>query len=189
MQVKKSLGSLLASTRQFMTVDTSYTATKDSDSKVCTLMAVDGDNNLFVLDMWSAQCQQQKLVNAILQMADRWRCPTVHIEAIKEGISVYDDLMSIVTTKSADMAEVDFLPRIRKFNPGMTAKTAKIASLLRRFDYGRIKMPMRERYQKHGGPFSIRLSSSTPRPVMVVCSTTTNSIPYLCRCTSSEGAP
>jgi hypothetical protein len=56
--------------------------------------------------------------------------------------------MSIVTTKSADMAEVDFLPRIRKFNPGMTAKTAKIASLLRRFDYGRIKMPMRERYQK-----------------------------------------
>ena len=147
-QVKKSLGSLLASTRQFMTVDTSYTATKDSDSKVCTLMAVDSDNNLFVLDMWSQQCQQQKLVNAILQMADRWRCPTVHIEAIKEGISVHDDLMSIVTTKSADMAEVDFLPRIRKFNPGMTAKTAKIASLLRRFDYGRIKMPMRERYQK-----------------------------------------
>ncbi len=147
-QVKKSLGSLLASTRQFMTVDTSYTATKDSDSKVCTLMAVDSDNNLFVLDMWSQQCQQQKLVNAILHMADRWRCPTVHIEAIKEGISVYDDLMSIVTTKSADMAEVDFLPRIRKFNPGMTAKTAKIASLLRRFDYGRIKMPMRERYQK-----------------------------------------
>lgn len=147
-QKKETLRSFLTNTRQFMAVDTSYTATKDSDSKVCTLMAVDSENNLFVLDMWSEQTQQQKLINACLHMADRWRCPTIHIEAIKEGITVYDNLMSIISTKSSEMADVSYLPRLRKFNPGMTSKSSKIASLLRRFDYGKIKLPMRDRYKK-----------------------------------------
>ena len=131
-----------------MAVDTSYTSTKDSDSKVCTLMGVNKDNELFVFDMWSQQCQQQKLIDAVLQMADKWRCPTVHVEGIKEGLSVYDTLYSIVSTRASDMANVDHLPRIKKFNPGMTSKSAKIAALLRRFDYGKIKIPLRDRHRK-----------------------------------------
>ena len=145
---KQSLGSLLASCRLFMSVDTSYTSTKDSDSKVCTLMGVNKENELFVFDMWSKQCQQQKLIDAVLQMADRWRCPTVHVEGIKEGLSVYDTLYSIVSTRASDMANVSHLPRIKKFNPGMTSKSAKIAALLRRFDYGKIKIPLRDRNRK-----------------------------------------
>lgn len=145
---KQTLGSLLASCRLFMAVDTSYTSTKDSDSKVCTLMGVNKDNELFVFDMWSQQCQQQKLIDAVLQMADKWRCPTVHVEGIKEGLSVYDTLYSIVSTRASDMANVNHLPRIKKFNPGMTSKSAKIAALLRRFDYGKIKIPLRDRNRK-----------------------------------------
>ena len=145
---KQTLGSLLASCRLFMAVDTSYTSTKDSDSKVCTLMGVNKDNELFVFDMWSQQCQQQKLIDAVLQMADKWRCPTVHVEGIKEGLSVYDTLYSIVSTRASDMANVSHLPRIKKFNPGMTSKSAKIAALLRRFDYGKIKIPLRDRNRK-----------------------------------------
>ena len=132
----------------FMAVATSYTATKDSDSKVCTLMAVNQDNELFVLDMWSAQTMQQHLISAALHMADRWLCPTVHVEAIKEGISVYNDLYSIISTRASDMADVQHLPKVKKFNPGMTSKSAKIASLLRRVEYGKIKMPLRERYTR-----------------------------------------
>jgi hypothetical protein len=98
--------------------------------------------------MWSKQCQQQKLIDAVLQMADKWRCPSVHVEGIKEGISVYDTLYSIVSTKASDMANVDHLPRIKKFNPGMTSKSAKIAALLRRFDYAKIKLPLRDRQRK-----------------------------------------
>jgi len=145
---KQTLGSLLASCRLFMAVDTSYTSTKDSDSKVCTLMGVNKENELFVFDMWSQQCQQQKLIDAVLQMADKWRCPTVHVEGIKEGLSVYDTLYSIVSTRASDMANVNHLPRIKKFNPGMTSKSAKIAALLRRFDYGKIKIPLRDRNRK-----------------------------------------
>lgn len=145
---RQSLGSLLASCRLFMAVDTSYTSTKDSDSKVCTLMGVNKENELFVFDMWSQQCQQQKLIDAVLQMADKWRCPGVHVEGIKEGLSVYDTLYSIVSTRASDMANVQHLPRIKKFNPGMTSKSAKIAALLRRFDYGKIKLPLRERQRK-----------------------------------------
>ena len=145
---KQTLGSLLASCRLFMAVDTSYTSTKDSDSKVCTLMGVNKENELFVFDMWSQQCQQQKLIDAVLQMADKWRCPTVHVEGIKEGLSVYDTLYSIVSTRASDMANVSHLPRIKKFNPGMTSKSAKIAALLRRFDYGKIKIPLRDRNRK-----------------------------------------
>ena len=148
-EVKRhSLKSLLASCRMFMAVDTSYTSTKDSDSKVCTLMGVNKENELFVFDMWSQQCQQQKLIDAVLQMADKWKCPTVHVEGIKEGLSVYDTLFSIVSTKASDMANVEHLPRIKKFNPGMTSKSAKIAALLRRFDYDKIKLPLREKQRK-----------------------------------------
>ena len=145
---KTPLRSFLTGCRMFMAVDTSYTATKDSDSKVCTLMAVNQDNELFVLDMWSAQTMQQHLISAALHMADRWLCPTVHVEAIKEGISVYNDLYSIISTRASDMADVQHLPKVKKFNPGMTSKSAKIASLLRRFEYGKIKMPLRERYTR-----------------------------------------
>ena len=49
---RHTLASVVSSCRLFMAVDTSYTSTKDSDSKVCTLMGVNKDNELFVFDMW-----------------------------------------------------------------------------------------------------------------------------------------
>jgi phage terminase large subunit-like protein len=145
-EVDKPLSTFCQESRLFMTVDTSYTASRDSDFKVCCLMAVTPENDLVVLDLWSGQCHQPELIKQAFQMANRWRCPSIHVEAIKEGITVYNDLLSVVNTKAYDQLDgVTHLPTVRKFNPGMTSKQAKIASLGRRFEFGKIKLPLRRR--------------------------------------------
>lgn len=133
--------------RTFITVDTSHTSTSDSDFKVCCLMAVTPQNDLFVLDLWAKQAQESELVRAIFEMADRWRCPTVHPESIREGVSVYNALTSIVATRARDMAGVEHLPKISKLNPGMAEKSDKIAGLQFRFEHGKIKLPLWRRDQ------------------------------------------
>ena len=142
------LSTFVRQVRMFITVDTSYTAGPDSDSKVALLMAITSDNELFALDMWDGRVHQPVLVHESLQLADRWRCPSIHVEGIREGISVFNDLDSVVRQRASEMHNVTHLPKIAKFNPGMTEKTAKIASLKRRFDYGKVKLPLRRRNEK-----------------------------------------
>lgn len=133
--------------RIFMTADTSHTSGKDSDYKVCCLMAVTPMNDLFILDLWAKQGQESELVRAIFEMADKWKCPTVHPESIRQGISLYNALNSLVSTRANDMAGVEHLPKIVKLNPGMAEKQSKIAGLQFRFEHGKIKVPMWRRDQ------------------------------------------
>jgi hypothetical protein len=133
--------------RTFMTADTSHTSGSDSDYKVCCLMAVTPQNDLFVLDLWARQGQESELVRAVFDMADRWRCPTVHPEVIRQGVSLFNALTSIVSTRANDMAGTAHLPKIVKLNPGMTEKQDKIAGLQFRFEHGKIKLPLWRRDQ------------------------------------------
>lgn len=133
--------------RIFMTADTSHTSGTDSDFKVCCLMAITPQNDLFILDLWARQGPESDLVKAIFEMADRWRCPTVHPEIIKQGVSLYNALNSIVSTRANDMAGVAHLPKIVKLNPGMAEKQDKIAGLQFRFEHGKIKLPLWRRDQ------------------------------------------
>jgi phage terminase large subunit-like protein len=144
----QTLPDFLRQSRMFMTVDTSYTSGPDSDSKVCCVMAINADNDLFVLDMWAAKATQQTLITEVMAMAEKWKCPSIHVEAIKEGITVYNDLTSIVSTRDRQYAGMGFLPRIAKFNPGFQEKVAKISSLLRRFELAKIKFPLTSRMRK-----------------------------------------
>ena len=129
----------IANTRCFMTVDTSYTATKDSDRKVACVMAINSDNVLFVLDLWSGRCHQNELVKQIVQIADKWRVPTVHPEAIKQGLSLITALQSVFNTR---MVDVEHIPAVKKLHPGMMDKSSKIANLQYRVENGLIKMPL-----------------------------------------------
>jgi phage terminase large subunit-like protein len=133
--------------RLFMTADTSHTTGTDSDFKVCCLMAVTPQNDLFVLDLWARQGQESELVKACFELADRWRCPTIHPEAVRQGVSLYNALNSIVSTRARDMAGVEHLPKIVKLNPGMAEKQDKIAGLQFRFEHGKIKLPLWRRDQ------------------------------------------
>lgn len=145
---KMPLSEFLTSySRTFMTADTSHTSGKDSDYKVCCLMAVTPQNDLFVLDLWARQGQESELVKAVFAMADKWRCPTVHPETIRQGVSLYNALTSIVSTRAKDMAGVEHLPKIVKLNPGIAEKQDKIAGLQFRFEHGKIKLPLWRRDQ------------------------------------------
>lgn len=139
------LGEWLRGVKLFAAVDTSYTAKQDSDSKVCTVMAVTSSNELFVLDLWSKKCHQPELVQETLRICDKWRVPSIHVEAIKQGIGVFYELESIVNTRGREFADVEHLPAVKKFNPGQTAKSAKIGALEPRFRTGLVKLPLRER--------------------------------------------
>lgn len=144
-QVRIPLCEWLREVRLFAAVDTSFTAKQDSDSKVCNVMAVTSKNELFVLDLWSAKCHQPELVDNTLKICDKWKVGAIYVEAIKQGIGVYYELESIVNTRGREFASVDHLPAVKKFNPGQTAKTAKISALEPRFRTGLIKLPLRER--------------------------------------------
>lgn len=139
---KMKMRNFLASCRLFMTMDTSYTSTTDSDFKVACLMAINSENELFVLDLWGKQCQEQFLIQEGFRMADRWKVPTIHPEAVKQGLSLFHGLDSIVRTRASEMAGVTHLPGIKKLNVGMADKSSKIASLALRFEHGKIKMPL-----------------------------------------------
>ena len=140
--VRKRMCELLRENRLFMTVDTSYTATSDSDFKVACVMCINSENELFVLDLWSAQCREDELVKQTMRLADYWRVPTIHPEAIKQGLGLYNTLDSLVKTRSRDMMNVEYLPGIKKLNPGMIEKTTKIASLSLRFEHDKVKIPL-----------------------------------------------
>lgn len=133
--------------RTFMTADTSHTSGNDSDYKVVALMAVTTQNDLFVLDLWAKQGPESDLVKAIFEMADKWRCPSVHPEAIRQGVSLFNALHAIVSTRATDMAGTEHLPKITKLNPGMAEKQDKIAGLQFRFEHGKIKLPLWRRDQ------------------------------------------
>lgn len=141
-KTETTLKELLGEMRLFQTVDTSYTAGSDSDYKATVVMGVDKNGNLWVLDAWAKQAVESELVRAVLEKADRWRVPAVWPECIKEGISVFFALTSVVQARAKEMVNVNHLPAIRKINPGQQRKVDKIAALGMRFEHGKIKLPL-----------------------------------------------
>lgn len=140
------LKEFLARSRVFITLDTSYTAKSDSDSKVCTCMALTAENDLFVLDLFSGICHEPRLVEESLKMADRWHASTLHPEIVQRQISLYVSLDQAVRTRATDRMGLLWCPAIRKITPGGTAKEAKIAVLQPRFEFGLIKLPLDRRF-------------------------------------------
>ena len=144
----ESLANFLSSrVKIFITCDTSYTNTKDSDYKVATLMGYDPISaNLFVLDCWAGQTKESTLITKAFQMAHRWGCGSIHPEVVKQSFSLYATMKSIVNQRAVEMAGVTSLPRIVPLKVGQMDKTSKINALGFRFEHGLIKMPLRRRY-------------------------------------------
>ena len=148
-EVSQTIASFLEDSWLFMTIDTSWTATKDSDFKVCTVMAATPDNELFVLDIWGGQCDENTLIKEVFKMANKWRVPSIRPEVVKQSIALYHNLDSIVKQRAMDMVNVDFLPKVVPLKVGMVAKEARIAALQFRFENGLIKFPLERRMDKH----------------------------------------
>ena len=133
----------------FMTVDTSWTATRDSDYKVCTVMAATPDNELFVLDIWSGQCDENTLIRHIFEVADKWHCPSIHPEVVKQSFALYQTLDTLVKQRAVEMVGVSHLPTVRPLKVGMISKQSRIASLQFRFENGLVKFPLEKRMDSH----------------------------------------
>ena len=76
-------------------------------------------------------------------MALKWDVPTIHPEAIKQGLSLITSLQSIFNTK---MVDLDRVPAIKKLNPGMMDKSSKIANLQHRIENNLLKLPLNTNY-------------------------------------------
>ena len=114
-RISQPLSQFIRERRLFITADTSYSQNSSSDYKVSCCMAIDlKTNELFVMDLWSAQCSEQKLVLEILKMADRWKVPSIHPELVRESISLYEALLSMVQTRATQELGFSHTPSIQK---------------------------------------------------------------------------
>lgn len=141
--IRQPIAKFLESVRLFMHCDYAYTHHANSDFKAVGLFAfLKGPGLRFCLDLWAQQCVPTKFTRAILSMADRWRCPLVYVEAIKEGMTLYDDLRSVISTRVASTFGVSFYPKIAKQPTTMAAKTDRISALEPIFDNDLFKFPL-----------------------------------------------
>lgn len=137
---KVPLKEFLATSFVMCLLDTSYTNTQMSDFKVAHVMAVH-DGMLFSMDLWSAQCPQEMLIEEGLKLSDKWHCDSIHPEYVKAGISLYEDILTVVRTRMSSFAGVEWLPEVVKYSPGMSSKVGRIASLHMWMKNGRVKLP------------------------------------------------
>jgi len=133
----------------FTCVDTSYTSGPTSDYKCCAIMAMAPGNVLFVMDLWAKQCDQRALEEATWAKCEMWRVPVIGIEYVSQGIALYNSFMAVLQTRSTEISQTEWMPRIMKLKPGYTEKSAKIAGALAlRFHHGLIKLPFWRRNQR-----------------------------------------
>ena len=133
----------------FSTVDTSFTATTDSDFKVCTVMGYDPvDAVLFVLDTWGGQVREPVLIEHAFRLAMKWHVPAIHVEVVRQSFSLYAAMESMVRQR-ADQITGMTPPKVLKLNPGVMDKTSKISALNYRFEHGLIKFPTWRRGLSH----------------------------------------
>jgi len=142
-----TLPDLLSQCLVFMTSDTSWSTGPTSDYKTAAVIAIHPSGSQFVLDLWQSRCTLDEQIHAILAMAEKWRVPTIHPEAIREGIQLCDALLASIRTDAISTMGVSHTPAIVPYKPGFTDKASRIASAKWRFDYGKIKLPffMRDR--------------------------------------------
>lgn len=153
-QVRTPLVDFLKNARTFITVDTAYTENASSDRRCCGLLAVTPKNQLFLLDLWSDRKTDQVLIDQAFGMAQRWRCPLIAVEVVKESFKLYARFRSTVQTRLTQDIGLTHVPAIRDIRPGTMSKTAKIESLDVRFTHNLIKLPM---YRRREAPWWARL--------------------------------
>jgi len=148
--VTMPLTEFLGHSRLFITVDTAFTESTHSDRRVCTLMACTPQNELFVLDMWSDRANDTVLMRKTLEIANRWRCPMIFVEVVRESFKLYQMFLSAVSTGLTKDMGFTFAPAIRDIRPGTMEKAAKIAALEPRFEWSLIKLPFDSRASNPG---------------------------------------
>jgi len=147
-EVRLPLKEFLGKAYLFITCDTSYGEKVTSDYKASVLMAyLQEHNELFVLDMWAKQASEESLVQATFKMADKWKVPLLCPEVIKESVSLFNSIQSIIRTRATEHMGLAHVPGVRPIRPGMEEKTSKISSLQLRFEHGLIKIPLWKRDQ------------------------------------------
>lgn len=152
--VQTPLSTFLKSSRTFITVDTAFSESATSDRRCCNLMALGPQNLLFVLDLWSDRKTDQHLIDQTFAMAQRWRCPLIMVEVVKESFKLYVRFRHIVQTRLTQNIGLTHVPTIKDFRPGTMAKTDKIAALDVRFTNNLVKLPV---FRRSESPWWARL--------------------------------
>lgn len=149
---KRSISDLLAKCGAFVTGDTSYTNTVLSDFKTACVMVIDEDFNLFILDLWSEQCDLPHQILSTLRIAAKWRATSIHPEVIREGKRLEAGLRDIIANRATEIADIDWFPAIKGINPpaNLSKQTRIDTALYLRFVRNAIKLPF---YLKRKHPF------------------------------------
>lgn len=163
-RITMPLSSFLSASSLFITLDWAPTHGPDSDFKTACLMAhLPTHNELFVLDLWAGQTPKAAQVKAAFTMADKWKCPLLYPEVVKDSVVLYNDLVDTARTRAMDVHGIQFVPKVVPLKVGVEPKTEKIASLYIRFEHGLIKLPFSRRDQPAFAQLFDQIASFNPQ--------------------------
>lgn len=144
---KQPLSEFLEHSRLFIAIDTAYTEKAHSDRRVCHLMAINKDNLLFSLELWSDRKPDTVLIETTLKIAQKWQCRSIFVEVVRESLHTYNNFKHAVATKIQYEMGFEFNPRVKDLRPGVMPKPAKISTLDLRFEHALVKLPLWKRYK------------------------------------------
>jgi hypothetical protein len=125
----------------FATLDTSYTSSSHSDFKVCHVLGVTPEREIFSLDLWDGRCDESVLVKQAFTMADKWRCHSLWPEVVARQATLYRTMMEVAKGQIVAKMGLSHTPAIKPLRVGMESKTSKIAGLRVFFDHNLVKLP------------------------------------------------
>lgn len=147
--IKTEAREFLPQIKLFITVDSAFTEKATSDRRVACLMGIQrGTNCLFVLDMWSDKSTDSVLTNETFRIAERWKCPIIFVETVRETYKLFRRFQHLVKTRLTEQMGVGHVPAVKDLKPGSMSKVDKISALDVRIEHGLLKLPISQRHRR-----------------------------------------
>lgn len=128
----------LAGMFRFATLDFAPTTNRLSDFSCVMVMGLDKDDLLWLLDIWLGKVRDYKLIKILWDLAIKWRCKVLGVEAVAAQEQLYDRVRADLGEMSRD---VGWHPSIIPIRYGAVSKANRISGMSWRFEMGRIKYP------------------------------------------------
>jgi hypothetical protein len=151
-KIVRKWSDVVSGMRRFITVDPAFTTSPDSDYSVVHVMGFENSeehrDTLYSLDIWWGRVRSEELVRIIYQLAVRWQCTLVGVEAYPVRSEFFERVRDNLPGLYGAGA---FIPRIMPIKfPSKVEKAEKIMGLEWRFTQFRVKLPI-DRHRRNKG--------------------------------------
>jgi hypothetical protein len=126
---------------RLITFDPAHGLGPHHDYSVITVMGVDTENCVWVLDMWMGRAKEIVLLNKIYKLGIKWKPRVLGIESVAMQIQLTGSMKILLEERKAVGWNPAVLPVDYKSGLKRKSKADRISTLEWRFDTGKIKYP------------------------------------------------